>query len=134
MGSLAILNTGKGDITLSFNPHNPDELKKALTMLADMQKRGYAILVKEADGSYVRAQEVDPNRGVYVIVAPELPAAPEPAALPPAEFPDPQKVEAFSKALGSTEEPKKRGRPRKTRREVPVGEAEAVAVARSAGG
>jgi hypothetical protein len=106
-GELHILNTGHGDITISFNEHSDEERTRAIAMLKDMQARGYAILVRQEDGTYVRAIEIDATRGQYIIST-EAPV--DPAALVP----------------------RRRGRPKKTR--VPIEKASAVGVARSAGG
>lgn len=66
-GSLCILNTGEGDIQVTFNNHDDVETEKAIAMLVDMQKRGYAILVRLEDGTYVRAVAIDATRQQYVI-------------------------------------------------------------------
>lgn len=107
-GSLSVLNVGAGDIEIVFNQHNQDEVDKALRMLNDMQKRGYAILIRLDDGSYTRVTEIDATRGRYIVQLPD-----------------------GSTLAGSTDEPKKRGRPRKS---VSVTKAHATGVARSAGG
>ena len=62
-GSLSILNVGAGDLELRFNPHQPEEVQRAITMLSEMIRRGYAILIREADGSYVRATDIDGLKG-----------------------------------------------------------------------
>ena len=112
-GSLSVLNVGAGDLEIKFNPHQPEELQRALKMLKDMQARGYAILVREEDGSYVRATSIDAARGPYIISG----DAPEPV---------PQE------GVPAVEPPKKRrGRPPRT---VPVGTSHAVSLGRSAGG
>lgn len=108
-GSLSCLNVGIGDIQVVFNEHNPEEVKKAVKMLTDMQLRGYAILVQLDDGSYVRAQAIDASRGRYIV---QLPEDTSHAAAEP--------------------EPKRRGRPPKS--SIPVEKAHAKTIARSAGG
>ena len=114
-GSLSVLNVGAGDISITFNQHDTGERDKALRMLKDMQKRGYAILVRLDDGTYTRALEIDETHGCYVIQEPEeLPATPTGEA-PPSDAPA----------------TKRRGRPRKS---VPIEKAHATGVARSAGG
>jgi hypothetical protein len=110
IGSLSILNTGAGDINVSFNEHDPAERDKAIKMLKDMQIRGYAILIQLADGTYVRAESFDEVQGRYVIQVPDDTTIPE----------------------GATEVPRKRGRPRKV--SIPIEKAKATGVARSAGG
>jgi hypothetical protein len=110
-GSLSVLNVGAGDIQIVFDRHDSDERDKALRMLKDMQARGYAILVKLADGTHVRAQRIDPNLGRYIVELPgDVPAPADAEMLPP----------------------RKRGRPR--RAAIPVTKAHATGVARSAGG
>lgn len=112
-GSLSILNTGEGDIQVTFNNHDDVESERAIAMLLDMQKRGYAILVKQDDGTYQRAVAIDRETRSYVI-------------LPPTVLP--------------TETPVDHARdvtPRKGRKKTikqPIKGRRATAVARSAGG
>lgn len=114
-GSLNVLNVGAGDIEITFDRHDSEDRDRALRMLHDMQRRGYAILVKLDDGTYVRAERIDLNRGRYVV------QMPEDATLEGSEPEAPPK--------------KQRGRPRgKQRRSVDVTAAQATGVARSAGG
>lgn len=115
-GSLSVLNVGAGDIELRFNQHNTEEREKALKMLTDMQRRGYAILVRLDDGSYVRATEIDAERGCYVVQMPEMSTGLDEGPSLPGR-------------RGSRKGP--RGR---QRRHVPIERAHAVGVARSAGG
>jgi hypothetical protein len=126
-GSLCILNAGAGDIELKWNQHDDAERSKAVRLLTEMQRRGYAILVREGDGSYSRAIEIDATRGVYILQAPALPAGEvvdaevvHPKALPP--------------ATGVDDGPALPGKRRRSRREVPIGNAHAVGIGRSAGG
>lgn len=117
-GMLSVLNVGAGDIEVRFNPHQPEELDRAVRMLQDMQRRGYAILVKQDDGSYVRAEGIDPTRAVYIISG-------EPAAvLAPAVV-----TEAEGEIVPP---PRRRGRPPK--RTQPIETSHAVGIGRSAGG
>lgn len=109
-GLLTVLNVGAGDIEVRFNAHQPEETARAIAMLKDMQTRGYAILVKQEDGSYARAVEIDAERALYIISG-------EPA--PPIAETQP------------VETPKRRGRPRRSQ---PIAGSRAVGVARSAGG
>lgn len=136
LGSLSILNTGAGDIKMTFDHHNPDEATKAIAMLQDIQKRGYAILVQQEDGSYARAHRIDAETGCYVVVVPTPISAPVPA---PAEEPG----EDTQGEVSATPEPqdedtlapnRKARRSRGTVKNIPVAGAKAVAVARSAGG
>jgi hypothetical protein len=112
-GSLSVLNVGAGDIEVRFNPHQPEEIARAIKMLRDMQQRGYAILVKQDDGSYARAVEIDEQHACYVISGePQAPAQPS-AETPPAT---------------------KTKNGRRGRRRQPIASSHAVGVARSAGG
>lgn len=119
-GSLNVLNVGAGDIEVRFNPHQPEEIKRAIAMLRDMQQRGYAILVKQDDGSYARAVAIDETHACYIISGEPVPASAAPASEPAA-------VET------PAEPPKKNGRRRGYRRQ-PIATSHAVGVARSAGG
>jgi hypothetical protein len=157
VGSLSVLNVGAGDITVNFDPGSPEEVVKGLRMLMDMQKRGYLIAVKLPDGSYVRAVEIDPTAGCYVIslpadASPELLATlravvldePDAGDLPRRRRGRPRKLRAPEGAVVITNaeepgtvaatdaSPRKRGRSRKVR--VPIATSEAIGVARSAGG
>ncbi len=105
-GSLAVLNTGAGDIVVSFENQSAAESDHAIAMLLDMQKRGYAILVKQDDGTYLRAESINATTKSYVVRPPGA-------------------VDSASK---------RRGRPRRAIAEQPVKGRRAVAVARSAGG
>jgi hypothetical protein len=115
-GSLSVLNVGLGDIEITFNTFDDVEKARALQMLKDMQRRGYAILMKLPDGTYTRVMEVDERHGRYVVQLPaDSPAPGDSVPLPPTR-------------------PKRRGRPPNRRVGVPIGAAHAVGVARSAGG
>lgn len=113
-GSLCVPNVGLGDIEIVFNQHNTDERDKAIRMLQDMQQRGYAILVRLDDGSYVRATEIDAERGRYIV---QLPEGSTHQAAEDLDDGPPLK--------------RKRGRPRKG---IPIHRARATGIARSAGG
>lgn len=71
-GSVAIPNVGEGDTKLSFHPEKPVERERAAIIVADMLRRGYAIMVDvgEKDGvrTYRRAQGFDPKTCEYLIV------------------------------------------------------------------
>ncbi len=83
-------------------------------MLKDMQTRGYAILVKQDDGSYVRALEIDAEHACYIISGEASPVTLREEVVPESE---PAK--------------RPRGRPRKS---VPIAGSHAVGIGRSAGG
>lgn len=120
-GSLSVLNVGAGDIEIRFNQHQPEEVERAVKMLLDMQRRGYAILVKQDDGTYVRAHSIDPERAVYVISG-------EPDQVTIRQEVIDGEVVGDRKALPPAP---RRGR---ARREQSIAGRHAVGVARSAGG
>lgn len=119
MGSLNVLNVGAGDIALNFNHLDEAEAEKAVRMLKDMQARGYAILVRLDDDTYVRAIDIDASRGRYLIQLPE--SMPLPAGA--------EEIAATDPALK-----KRRGRPPGRRVSMPIERAHATGIARSAGG
>jgi hypothetical protein len=127
-GSLVILNVGAGDIELRFNHDQPEEVTRAIAMLRDMQRRGYVILVKQADGSYARAIDIDASAAAYVISgSPSDPVATPDTRLDagvPLPDADPSGLAAGLRHL------KRRGRPRRQ----PIVDSHAVGVGRSAGG
>jgi hypothetical protein len=68
-GEISILNVGDGDTKLSFDKKNPAERIRAARIVADMLKRGYALLIEQPAGSgnFVRAQAFDEEVCEYVI-------------------------------------------------------------------
>ena len=70
-GELGVLNVGAGDVVVTFNKHDRGEAAKAIRMLRDMQRAGYAILVQLEDGEYARAVDIDATRGRYILSLPE---------------------------------------------------------------
>lgn len=127
-GLLSILNVGEGDIEIRFNPHQPEEADRAIAMLRDMQRRGYAILVKLPDGSYTRALAIDATTACYII-SDETPIEVEGAI----EVSDDAANETESTALAVREKPR-RGRPRGRRRAQPITHTEGISIGPSAGG
>lgn len=125
-GEVGILNVGAGDTKLTFDKSKPEERKRAAAVVADMLKRGFAILIQvgEKDGEplYQRAKAFDPETCEYIIVGTpeEEDEHHEKASAPPA----PHKA-----AIPSVRE-KRGGR----RKRVAAESTTAVAVARSAGG
>lgn len=118
-GSLSVLNTGIGDIQITFNEHDEAEVAKAIKMLTDMQARGYAVLVQLGDGTYVRAKSIDAARGRYILQLPE------------------RQVDLAGPDVELVTLKKRRGRPRKDGTvtvSTPVHRSRATGVARSAGG
>lgn len=71
IGELFVPNVGEGDITVAFNKEDKGETAKALRMLRDMQRRGFAILVRLDDGTYQRVEAVDEMRGLYIVSLPD---------------------------------------------------------------
>jgi hypothetical protein len=117
-GELRILNTGAGDVRISFRPDaSADEKNQARELIEKMLREGYALLVQTPDGSYARAKGFDPETHSYI-----LSTAP------------PKTAEVVDEMVDDVPK-RKRGRPRKvTTAMVPAMKAKAVAVARSAGG
>lgn len=70
-GTVAILNVGEGDTTLTFDKKNPKERERAAKVVADMLKRGYALLVqvgtRKGEPVYQRIHSFDPKRCEYII-------------------------------------------------------------------
>lgn len=65
-GSLCILNITEGDIKISFDKDNPEEVEHARKVIDDMLKRGYTILVQWGEG-WRRAKTFIPTRDTYVV-------------------------------------------------------------------
>lgn len=68
-GTVAVLNVGAGDTKLSFDKNNPAERIRAARVIADMLKRGYALLIEHPAGSgtYTRALDFDEDVCQYII-------------------------------------------------------------------
>jgi len=118
IGCCGILNVGDGDTKLSFDPANPAEKERAAKIVADMLKRGFAIMVQvgEKDGKplFQRAEAFDEATCEYLIVG--LPED----MLENGQPPKPLKLRG------------RKGRHRTYT--APAGNVRSVAVARSAGG
>jgi hypothetical protein len=123
MGELAILNVGEGDTKLSFDPGKPAEVERAKSVVMDMIRRGFVLLIEigEQDGEpiYRRAKGFDPATCEYIIAGSpgegELANDEKPAATP------------------------RRGRQATTRKRppdkrIPAASVKATAVSRTAGG
>jgi hypothetical protein len=137
-GTVAILNVGAGDTKLSFDPTNPAERIRAARIVADMLRRGYALLVevgKAADGRpiYQRAVAFDEARCEYIIAdfdpvtaakADQEEAAANESNVSETEAPSATQADEAAPA------PRRKG----SRRRVDAGSSRSVAVARSAGG
>jgi hypothetical protein len=139
VGTVGILNVGAGDTKLSFDKSNPQECIRAARIVADMLKRGYALMieVEQPNGSktFQRVLEFREDVCEYVIADLDPVAA---AAADKEEQDRGQQAAAPTNQEGPAESGEeaaaasapKRGR----RRNVPASEARGVAVARSAGG
>lgn len=145
-GSLSVLNVGAGDIKLSFNSSNVQEVIRARRMIQDMLRRGYALLIEVERGGekrYERALDFDETKGEYIIadydpqensdwdeevlrgkdVQEQDQAAKTPGPAPA----DEGRAPAKPKGPG-------RGNYPRHKKGVPVAETNAIAVGRSAGG
>lgn len=120
-GTIGILNVGAGDTKLTFDPDKPEDRAKAARAVADMLKRGYAILIAVGEHkgktTYVRCDSFDPETCEYIISGVPPEDVDVPAAMKRADPP----------AKGN------RGR-RNASTRVKAEGTSAVSVARSAGG
>lgn len=142
-GSLTILNTGAGDIQITYDKEDEADVLRALTMLQDMQRRGYAILLKVAgEEGWVRADRIDVERREYVYTVERTASAASATVEVSVRMPAPgaAEPEEAEEAAAEPEEPAprrggRRGRKASTEEQrAPVGKTHAVGVARSAGG
>jgi hypothetical protein len=120
-GTLEVLNCGEGHLELKFKADDPVETARAARIVADMLRRGYALFVEGEGKKLTRVEQFDEKRGVYIIAD-----GPDPTVISPEGAP-----EELSKQIEAAVGRKLSGKPRK---EVPMHEAKAVAVGRSAGG
>lgn len=120
-GELRTLNTGEGDVVITFENETDDLIiERAVAMLQDMQKRGYAILVKQPDGTWARAKGIHGGHKTYMV------DLTDPDPTDPSTTPTPS-------SASTDPAPGRRGRRARTV-EQPIATSEAVGVARSAGG
>lgn len=119
VGEIAILNVSEGDTKLSFDPKNPQEVKRASSVVADMLKRGFAIMVEVGKNDrgplYQRIKKFDPKTAEYIIMG----------------GPDTEESDGPGEQQAT---PAPHGRKGKAPRRVPAASATAVAVAPTAGG
>lgn len=66
MGQIAVLSISHGDMKITFNSDNQEEIEKAKTVVQDMLQRGYLIFI-EMDGQQVRVSDFDPKTNEYII-------------------------------------------------------------------
>lgn len=121
-GEIGILNVGAGDTKLSFDPSNPDEVKRACAVVKDMLRRGFALLVEvgrdDKGPLYRRCLDFDAETAEYIIAG-----APDDLEIPDVKKPE-KRARQGRKATG--------GGAAITR--VPASRTSGVAVARTAGG
>ena len=150
MGTLAILNVGAGDLKVSFDRNNPAELIRAKRIIKDMLRRGYALLVeveRNGEKAFERAIDFNEDHCEYIIADfdPEIALNSDRQDAYETELNRQEKPTTHGQSQQNEtgvpdvrpedaprEEPKPgRGRPR---RGIPADKANAVGVARSAGG
>ena len=66
VAELSVLSIGDGDMRLSFDSADENEVARAQDVVEDMLKRGYQIFV-EVDGKLERAVAFDRQKNEYVI-------------------------------------------------------------------
>jgi len=134
---VAILNVGAGDTKLSFDKSNPAERIRAARIVADMLRRGYALLIEVKDRKgkrgYQRVLEFREDVCEYIIADLDPVAASEADRREHGQTAKPEAGPAEPEASAALGRPG-RGRRGGGRRSVPAEGAKAVAVARSAGG
>lgn len=135
-GTLSILNVYEGDVKIVFDKDNPAEAIRARRIILDCIRRGYALLI-EVDGAYQRAVDFDEKVGEYIIAdfdptyKPQFPRLKEESQEVTGDDEREEQGEEQKEPEAEEATTKKRGRPRKR---IPMEAANAVAVARSAGG
>lgn len=118
VGVLEVLNVGSGHLTLTFDKGDRPELERAKRVVQDMLLRGYAIFVQV--GEDLRpVRRFDPKTATYYITDAPGPGAPAAGA---------------PEACRRCGRPRHKGRCRKAEIAVPMVQARATAVGRSAGG
>lgn len=111
MGNLSVLNCCAGDIRITVTKDDKDSIETAKKMIQDMLSKGYLIAIEGPDGQFIPVDKFDPDQQVYVITEKNLdPAAKE------------------------TKRPKGRPRGAYKKTAVPMDQAKAIAVPRTAGG
>jgi hypothetical protein len=134
-GEVALLNVGDGDTKLSFDPKNPAERIRAARIVADMLKRGYALLIQLPDGSFTRCLEFREDVCEYVIADFDpITAAANDAQEEQDANQQGQAGEGSAPAAGAQAPSKRRGRRPAATVAIPAAGARAVAVAPTAGG
>lgn len=131
-GTVGILSVGTGDTKLTFDKNNPQECIRAARIVKDMLRRGYALLVQvgtneEGRPQYQRALDFDESVQEYIIADfdPVQAEADQGENTDGEEVSRPQESPVASKVASARKGSRKR---------IPADSADAVAVARSAGG
>lgn len=112
-----VLNTGRGHLTISFDPTNAIELEQARATITDMLRRGYMLFIEHPDKTVSRVTQFDDKAGYYII-------GNTPDPLPDGAVPYPLE------SPGSQAPRQKRGR----KVAVPMTKAKVTAIGPSAGG
>lgn len=126
IGEVAILNVAAGDTKLSFDPSNPTEAKRSASIVKDMLRRGFVLLIEVGqDGEgrplYRRAHDFDENTAEYIIAG--------------SVSDDMKEPRIDQEPAGKTPRTRKAAAARTSRkRRIPASSAKAVSVARTAGG
>lgn len=133
-GEVALLNVGDGDTKLSFDPKNPAERIRAARIVADMLKRGYALLIQLPDGSFTRCLEFREDVCEYVIADFDSKTAAEHDAQETEDGDQQDETSKGPAAPAGTKAPARRRGRKPATVAVPAASARAVAVAPTAGG
>lgn len=67
IGNLDTLNCGMGDLKVSFNSDNPDEVAAAKHMVETLLKQGCMIIIKHGDAREERVHAFDPATNEYIV-------------------------------------------------------------------
>lgn len=137
-GNLEILNTGHGDLKLSFNPDNPIERDRAKRAVQDMLRRGFVLFIEGGDGKLTRVESFDEATCSYIIAdVPGFTPSPEMKAIGEAILKAPKEIvedESGGVAVIESVQTPQEKRVRKGKIAVPAHKAKATAIGRSAGG
>ena len=66
-GTVSILNCTDGDTKITFNPRKPADVARAKSVIEDMLKRGFAIMVEDEHGNTQRCTAFDPTTCEYIV-------------------------------------------------------------------
>ena len=129
-GSVGVLSVGAGDMKLSFDKSNPAERIRAARVVADMIRRGYALLIEvdvAGQKTFTRALSFDENVCEYIV------ADFDPMAI---AAPDQKEADHGQDTAPNPVVEDEAPRPKRgyTKRRVAAETAVAVAVGRTAGG